>query len=94
MVLDKSFFTQNGTITDARKTADETNGTVTAWASNITNYDNRAGTNPISTYINFINSPPRNNIISAPASINIQTTITNRGNYFRLHTWTLRGLWN
>ena len=82
MVLDKSFYTQNGTITDARKTADETNGTVTSWTGNITNYDGRAGTNPISTYINFIDSPPRNNIISAPASINIQTTITNRGNYF------------
>lgn len=81
MVLDKSFYTQSGTIVDSRKTADEAQS-LSTWNSFLTNYDGRAGTDPISTYITFIDSPMRNQILSAPTSINVESTMTNRGNYF------------
>ena len=83
MVLDKSFYTQHGDIVDANKTSDDTLGVdITDWTQNIAEYDNRAGATPISTYINFIVSPLRNQTISAPVSVDIKNSITNRGNMF------------
>lgn len=83
MVLDKSFYTQHGDIVDANKTSDDTLGAdITDWTQNIAEYDNRAGATPISTYINFIVSPLRNQTISAPVSVDIKNSITNRGNMF------------
>ena len=82
-ILDKSFYTQNAVIVDSNKTSDETLGSdITVWANNIAKYDNRAGSVPISTYMNFITSPVRNQQISTPVSVNIKNSITNRGNIF------------
>lgn len=81
-ILDKSFFTQNAVIVDSNKTADETLGTYSSWSANIVKFDGRAGSTPISTYINFKTSPVRNQQMSFPVDVNIQNTITNRGNFF------------
>ena len=81
-ILDKSFFTQNAVIVDNNKTTDETLGTYSSWTANIVKYDDRVGSTPVSTYINFKTSPVRNQQISFPIDINLQNTITNRGNFF------------
>ena len=81
-ILDKSFYTQNAVIVDSNKTTDETLGTYSSWTANIVKYDDRAGSTPISTYINFKTSAIRNQQMSFPIDINLQNTITNRGNFF------------
>jgi hypothetical protein len=89
MILDKSFFTQNGVIVDERENVDDntpgSHGNTETWANHITKYndrDNPSGVSNISTYISFIDSPTRNQTMSAPSGINIKKSITEGGNIF------------
>ena len=95
-ILDKSFYTQNATIVDNNKNLDNqstpqlrnpetgTGATYTfdpeTWEDSSRNiyYSDSGHT----TYLGFIDSPVRNQLI--PSAINIKTnkTLTNRGNYF------------
>ena len=101
-ILDKSFFTQNGTLVDNNKLNDRLlNGSNvatprginthnaqgstytfdhTTWTSSSKNYDDSDG--GLKTYISYIDSPSRNQIISTPYNLTTNKTVTNKGNMF------------
>jgi len=95
-ILDKSFFTQNATIVDNNKTLDNgstpqlrntSTGTGATYTFSTTTWNDSSrniyySDSGHTTYLGFIDSPVRNQLI--PNAINIKTnkTLTNRGNYF------------
>ena len=95
-ILDKSFFTQNATIVDNNKTLDNastpqlrntSSGTGATYTFSTTTWNDSSrniyySDSGHTTYLGFIDSPVRNQLI--PNAINIKTnkTLTNRGNYF------------
>ncbi len=95
-ILDKSFYTQNATIVDNNKTLDNgstpqlrntSTGTGATYTFSTTTWNDSSrniyySDSGHTTYLGFIDSPVRNQLI--PNAINVKTkkTITNRGNYF------------
>jgi len=94
MIIDKSFFTHHGDLTDNNRANDNLStpreinaynsqgSTYTfnreTWAGSSKNiYDSDGG---LSTYITFIDSPVKNQIHSSPYYINVNKTVTNKGN--------------
>ncbi len=94
MIIDKSFFTHHGDLTDNNRANDNlstpreinaynSQGSTytfdeTTWAGSSKNiYDSDGG---LSTYITFIDSPVKNQIHSSPYYINVNKTVTNKGN--------------
>jgi hypothetical protein len=53
----------------------------TSWTGSSKNYDDTDGSLP--TYIRFIDSPTRTQIISVPYSVETSKTVTNKGNMFK-----------
>lgn len=95
-ILDKSFFTHNSFIVDDNKNNDDDSqpkgiNSYSAIGSNYTFdretysqsslniYNSDSGHN---TYLQFINSPERTQLLSTPYHINTSKTVTNRGNQF------------
>jgi len=100
MIIDKSFFTHHGDLTDNNRANDNLpvldssnsprdinaqasqGSTYTfnreTWAGSSKNiYDSDGG---LSTYITFIDSPVNNQIHSSPYYVNVNKTVTNKGN--------------
>ena len=94
MIIDKSFFTHHGDLTDNNRANDNlstpreinaynSQGSTytfdrTTWAGSSKNiYDSDGG---LSTYITFIDSPVKNQIHSSPYYVNVNKTVTNKGN--------------
>ena len=94
MIIDKGFFTHNGDLTDNNRNNDNLStprginaynaqGSIytfdeTTWAGSSKNiYDSDGG---LSTYITFIDSPTKNQIYSSPYYVNVNKTVTNKGN--------------
>ena len=94
MIIDKGFFTHHGDLTDNNRANDNLStprsinshnaqGSTytfdrTTWAGSSKNiYDSDGG---LSTYITFIDSPVKNQIHSSPYYVNVNKTVTNKGN--------------
>jgi len=94
MIIDKGFFTHHGDLTDNNRANDNLStprfinaynaqGSTytfdeTTWASSSRNiYSSDGG---LSTYITFIDSPTKNQIHSSPYYVNVNKTVTNKGN--------------
>ena len=75
----------NGVSPRGINTATAQGGTYTfnhsTWTGSSKNYDDTDGSLP--TYINFITSPTRSQILSVPFSVSTSKTITNKGNMFK-----------
>ena len=94
MIIDKGFFTHHGDLTDNNRVNDNLSpprfinaynaqGSTytfdeTTWAGSSRNiYSSDGG---LSTYITFIDSPTKNQIHSNPYYVNVNKTVTNKGN--------------
>lgn len=94
MIIDKGFFTHHGDLTDTNRENDNSStprginsqssqgSTYTlnreTWDDSSKNiYDSDGG---LSTYITFIDSPVKNQIHSSPYYVNVNKTVTNKGN--------------
>ena len=96
-LLDKSFFTHTATIVDVNKSNDDdvsqpkginsytavgsnyTFAKATYAQSSLNIYDSDGGFN---TYLQFIDSPERTQLLSTPYHLNTSKTVTTRGNMF------------
>lgn len=96
-LLDKSFFTHTATIVDVNKSNDDdvsqpkginsytaigsnyTFAKATYAQSSLNIYDSDGGLN---TYLQFVDSPERTQLLSTPYHLNTSKTVTTRGNQF------------